>query len=567
MAVRASLDASYEALPTAAQRMFRLLGLVPGAEISVAAAAALAGTGQAAAEELLGGAARIHLIEESGPGRFAAHDLVLEYAAQRTREADPPAEREAAVRRLLDHYLHLLVAATEACGFQTPDLPRGQGRPFGDQAEAVAWFESEWQNLAAAVSHAAAHGPRRYAWLLVEAAQELLHHRATLGERLRVAGIGLAAAEREGDLRGQAAMYLVLGTTRWRMADLRTALRESERALDLSRRARWIRGAAMALSACGVMLKQLGRPDRAIPRYRRAVALNRTLGNTHGQVRGLGNLASVHLEFARLRQAEECLAAALPLARASGDRHMQALTLVNLGLVRQQQARFAEATEILEEALAVARAAGLRYAEGVAHETAGLVHCDAGRPEQAVAAFSSALDIAVSVENRNSELASLLGLADAELRLGRVDRAFDRLTAARRLAVKSGMSSGQVLLGRARAEFCVRNHGAARELATRSLALNRKFSPLDVPRLHTLLAAIHLADGEEEQGMLAGERAANLAARSGQRLEHARALLLLGRARLRTGDRRGGRECWRHAHDLFSAIGTPEARLTASLLG
>ncbi|WP_188197123.1 AfsR/SARP family transcriptional regulator [Nonomuraea sp. SYSU D8015] len=567
VAVRAALDASYEALPADAQRMFRLLALAPGStEISVAAAAALAETSRAEAEELLGTAARIHLIEESGPGRFAAHDLVLEYAAQRGREADAPTEREAAVRRLLDHYLHLLVAATEAGGFQTTQPPRGEDRPFDDPAEAAAWFDGEWQNLAAAVSHTAVHGPRRYAWLLVESAQELLHHRATLGERLRVAGIGLEAAEQEQDLRGQSAMRLVLGTTRWRMADLEEALRESERALALSRQAGWEQGEAMALLACGVTLKRLGQPDRAIPHYRRAVALHRASGNVHGEVRGLGNLASAYLVLGRLDQAEECLRAALPLARESGDRHMQSLTLVNLGLVRQQQARFAEAVEVLEEALTVSRTAGLRYAEGVAHETLGLVHCDAGRPEQAIAAFTAALDIAESVENRNSTLASLVGLAEAELRLGRADGAFARLGAARRFAEESGMSIGQVLLGLARAEHHVRHHDRARELATQALTLSREHSPLDVPRLHALLAEIHLADGAGEESARESEQAASLAARSGQRLEQARALLVLGHAQDQAGDRQGARGSWRQAHDLFTAIGAPEERLTASLL-
>ncbi|MEV4114320.1 BTAD domain-containing putative transcriptional regulator [Nonomuraea sp. NPDC049695] len=566
VALRAALDASNEALPADAQRMFRLLGLVPGTGVSVAAAAALAGTSEARAEELLGTVARIHLVEESGPGRFAAHDLVLEYAGQRSRELDAPAERAAAVRRLLDHYLHLLVAATEACGFQTPQVPRGEGRSFGDPAEAAAWFDGEWQNLAAAVSHAATHGPRQYAWLLVEAAQELLHHQAALGERLRVAGIGLEAAQQEQDLRGQAAMHLVLGTTRWRMADLKSALWESERALTLSRQAGWEQGEAMALLACGVTLKRLGQPDRAIPHYRRAVALHRASGNAHGEVRGLGNLASAYILLARLEQAEECLHAVLPLARESGDRHIQALTLVNLGLVRQQQARFAEAMEALEEALAVSRAAGLRYAEGVAHETAGMVHCDAGRHEQAISAFTTALDIAAAVENHDSQLASLLGLAEAHLRLGRVDSAFGHLGTARLFAEESGMSTGQVLLGLARAEYLVRNFGKAHELAGHSLSLSEKHSPLDVPRLHALLAAVHLAEGSGGVSVRAAQQAANLAARSGQRLEQARALLILGHARQLAGDPQSARRSWRQAHELFTAIGTPEALLTAPLL-
>ncbi|MEQ4721212.1 hypothetical protein [Nonomuraea sp. B19D2] len=128
------------------------------------------------------------------------------------------------------------------------------------------------------------------------------------------------------------------------------------------------------------------------------------------------------------------------------------------------------------------------------------------------------------------------------------------------------MSAGQVLLGLARAEYVVRNYDKARELAGRSLSLSQNHSPLDMPRLHTLLAAIHLAEGAGGESIRAGEQAADLAARSGQRLEQARALLILGHARQLAADHERARMSWQQAHELFTAIGTPEAHLTASLL-
>src|SRR5204862_63223 len=51
-AVRTAFDLSYQALPAEAQRLFRLLGMVPGPEVTAEAAAALASTtaGDAAAQ-------------------------------------------------------------------------------------------------------------------------------------------------------------------------------------------------------------------------------------------------------------------------------------------------------------------------------------------------------------------------------------------------------------------------------------------------------------------------------------------------------------------------------------
>ncbi|MET8126133.1 BTAD domain-containing putative transcriptional regulator [Streptomyces sp. NPDC005065] len=571
-AVRAALDLSYGALSAPGQRAFRLLGLVPNVGVSSAAAAAQVGSSAPVTEDLLSTVARVHLIRESTGRRFSWHDLVREYAADRSSIEDSPAEREAAVRRLMDHYLRTIVAVTEVCGFQVPGLPHDAAPPtmtpsdFSDPAEALSWFDSEWENIALAVSHVAEHGPRRLATLVVEAMQDLLHHRRTYAEWLRISRIGLAAAQQDGDLRGQAAMYLSLGQLRWRMADLRAALEENEHGLELSRRAGWRYGEAMGLQGCGVALKQLGEPGRALPLYRRAVEINRELGFRRGEARCLNNLASAHLMMAHLHDAEESLLANLPLSEETGDRHMRALTLVNLGLVLQQQARFPEALGVLREALEVARAAGLPYAEAVTHETFGWVHSDAGRQEEAIAAFGEALQIAERVENQTCQVDSLTGMAGADLRLGRVDSAVSHLSAARGIAEGSDVSLVGLRMGLARVHHKLGRHQQAQEEAGLSLQEAIKGSPLDLPRLHGLLGAIHLGMGDGEQSVRSCDLALDFARRSGQRLEHARTLITLGHARRAAGDEQAAQAAWQQAHDVFGELGSPERQETAALV-
>jgi len=105
-AVRVAFDRSYAALPAAARRLFRLLGLVPGAGIGPRAAAALAGTDAAAAAVLLDRLASAYLAGERAPNRYVLHDLLRRYAFDRASAEDSQADREAALGRLLDHYLH-----------------------------------------------------------------------------------------------------------------------------------------------------------------------------------------------------------------------------------------------------------------------------------------------------------------------------------------------------------------------------------------------------------------------------------------------------------------------------
>src|SRR5262249_42828773 len=80
--VRTVFACSYRALSTGAARLFRLLGLHPGPDISASAAASLAGIAPDQATTLLAELARAHMLTEQLPGRYAFHDLLRAYAAE-----------------------------------------------------------------------------------------------------------------------------------------------------------------------------------------------------------------------------------------------------------------------------------------------------------------------------------------------------------------------------------------------------------------------------------------------------------------------------------------------------
>jgi hypothetical protein len=125
-AVRTVFSWSYRSLPPDAGRIFRLLGLLPGPDISAAAVAALAGTTLPEARRLLDVLADQHLVEETATGRYRQHDLLRAYAAERGAAEDGAAERAAAVRRLANWYLHTANAAGR------PLLPQRHGGPVSD---------------------------------------------------------------------------------------------------------------------------------------------------------------------------------------------------------------------------------------------------------------------------------------------------------------------------------------------------------------------------------------------------------------------------------------------------
>ncbi|MCG5444514.1 winged helix-turn-helix domain-containing protein [Micromonospora sp. NIE79] len=87
-AVRVAFDLSYQSVSAEAQRLFRLLGLVPGVDVTAAAAAALTDITPAEVAPLLDELAAAHLIDEHAADRFTFHDLLRHYAREHAVASD-----------------------------------------------------------------------------------------------------------------------------------------------------------------------------------------------------------------------------------------------------------------------------------------------------------------------------------------------------------------------------------------------------------------------------------------------------------------------------------------------
>ncbi|WP_194852832.1 tetratricopeptide repeat protein [Nocardia sp. SYP-A9097] len=155
-AVRAAFTTSYSALPQDRQRLFRRLGLHPGPDFDVYAAAALADIPLPAARRGLDALYTDHLIDEIAPGRYRFHDLIREYACG-VVEDETAQDRTRALDRLLDYYQR----TANAAAFPGPSTPPEANDPvaqsFPDYAAALAWTRRERANLLAGLDHAGAN--------------------------------------------------------------------------------------------------------------------------------------------------------------------------------------------------------------------------------------------------------------------------------------------------------------------------------------------------------------------------------------------------------------------------
>ena len=378
-AVRAAFSWSYHALPADAARLFRLLGLHPGPDISLPATTVLTRATAAQARRLLDTLARAHLLQETRPGRYQLHDLLRVYAAERAGSDEPEAEREVAVRRLLGWYLHTTHAAAVILRpgrrVLPLDPPEAAWQPlaFAGHAEARAWCEEEHANLTAGVRLAAETGEDALAWKLSFSLHPFLALRRYWGECVAAHETGLAAARRLGD-------------------------REAE---------------ALELGALGVAYALWGdEEERALDCHRQALAIDTKSENTRGISANLNDIGSIHFFRQRYEQAAGYFQRAAAAAREAGSRSLEGMALSNLGEAYRELGRPEPAIGHLRLAQAIFGELGDKYGLSETAHQLGETYRRSGRPEDALEQFRQALEFQIEIDNRPGQARTLASLAE-----------------------------------------------------------------------------------------------------------------------------------------------------------
>jgi DNA-binding SARP family transcriptional activator/Tfp pilus assembly protein PilF len=397
--VRAAFSWSYQQLAAPAARMFRLLGLHPGPDISVPAAASLAGVPPVQARRALGELARVHLLTEPAPGRFALHDLLRDYAAEQAAARDSPAARHRAARRALDHYLHTAHAAAvllnPARGSLDLASPRPGARPedISDHGQALAWFRAEHRVLLAAIAWAPEAGFDDLAWQLPWTTVPFFDSQVFWGDWATSQHVALAAAQRLGDRRGQARVHRDLGAACTQQGDyaaahahLRSALELFTELGDQADQARVHYGLAWVLECQGEYRAALGHAFRSLRTFRAA-------GHRVGEARALNAVGWCEALLGDYQQALDHLGQALQLYRELDEQLGESTALDSLGLAHHRLGDYAEAVRCYSRAADLRAEVGNRYRQAETLSCLGDTHQSAGHPEAARDAWLRALAI------------------------------------------------------------------------------------------------------------------------------------------------------------------------------
>jgi DNA-binding SARP family transcriptional activator len=370
---------SYRALEPPVARAFRLLGLHPGRQVTVPAAAALLDVPAGEARRLLAELVRVHLVEHDHHDWYRFHDLLRGYAADRAATEDAGSEGAAAVRRVLDWYRHTLHGAWQLVFAALPlrlDPPTGLPVPplgFASFQQAVTWYDGLRATLLALVEHATDHGLWEHGWqlaVMLRSFQEIRHH---VDDGLRVGELAVACAERTGD--------------------------------DAAR--------IQAMAARGAALDTARQPDRALGWLRRALALCERTGDEAMASTCQAYIGLAHQRAGRIPEAVGWLERSAALAERSGSPGRAAHSLLNLGALEGIAGRAQASIGHSRRALDLYRKLGAGYFQGIALGNLAEAHLDNGDYHQARAYAEEAVALLGKLDDRIAASSALTVLGRA----------------------------------------------------------------------------------------------------------------------------------------------------------
>jgi tetratricopeptide (TPR) repeat protein len=489
-AVSAVFSWSLRRLPDDVARTFRLVGLHPGADLDVHAAAALTGADRASADRALDLLARAHLIHPTGAGRFGLHDLLRAYAVGLSTADDP----RAAQTRLFDYYLataadamdHLYPVEVQ----RRPRVPPATGPTpvMADGDTARRWLDAERLNLSAVVAHTAAHGwPAHTVMLSTTLYRYLAGSRPT--EALAIHGLAREAALRAGDLSGQAYAEEGLGSAYLRLGRNEPATDHYAQALALHRQVGDQDGEIHALNSLGIMEKRLGRYGPAADFYHQALDLARRTGNVTVEGDTLDNLGVLQMRLGNYKAAVDLHEQGLALHRQVNDVMGVADGLNDLAMAEEKLDRFAAAAEHLEEALAIYRRLGSPSGEAHALDNLGTLLTRMGDPGQAIEHLQRSIVLFRELGDREGEAWALNSMGEAAQAAGRPADALDHHTAAQIAAVETRSRNQQARAhaGLGQAHEVLGDPVAARRQYAQALA---HYRDLDAPEADIVRARL-----------------------------------------------------------------------------
>ncbi|MGD0243917.1 MAG: tetratricopeptide repeat protein [Streptosporangiaceae bacterium] len=528
LSVAAAFNLSYTDLTGDQQRLFRRLGLHPGADLDGYAAAALDDADLPAARRGLEALYDQYLLTEPAAGRYRMHDLIREHARALAERVEPDGDRDGAAARLLDYYQHTAATADALIARQDRPHPASADGTIpaavpalADGEQALAWARAERASLLACLDHATSTGQHARVTALTAGLAGLLQRDGPWADAITRHTAAIQAARHLGDRLGQANALNDLGDVRRLMGDYPGAAQALEQALGIYRDLGNRLGEANSLSNLEIV-RQLTGDSPAAAQALEALGIYRDLGNRLGEANALTGLGVGRQLTGDYPGAVQALEQALGIYRDLGNRLGEANSLSNLGIGRQLTGDYPGAVQALEQALGIYRDLGNRPGEANSLSNLAGGRQLTGDYPGAAQALEQALGIHRDLGNRYGEATALNNLGIGRRLTGDYPGAAQALEQALGIYRQLGDRAGEVE------------------------ALNER-------------GTLHRVSGELAQAERCHQQALDLARAIANPWDEAHALVGLGRCALAAGHAIQAEVLLRQALEIFQRIGAAEA--------
>lgn len=392
----AVLSWSVQALPKDQATAFGLLGVAPGADIALPAATSLLGLSMARTQRVLSALVDASLL--NADGRYTMHDLVRDHATA-VAEALPRPERETAVRRVTDFYLHTAHAADRlfyprrAAIPLDPPTPGTHQHPLPDSTAALAWFDAEHANLLAAQHTAASHGWHADVWHLAWIVKMYQAHQGHNQDRLAMWQAALAVAEHLPDKMDHIRILISLGRAYAYAGHHDEAVKHLHRAVDLAEQRDDLGLRAVAQANLAWAWITHGDYRTALPYATESLRIRRLSGNELGEADALNIVGWCAARLHDHDLARESAQAALALHGGHGHEHGEGAALLILGYVDHHAGDHAQAVDHYSQARTLLRGIGNSYDAAEAADGLGGAYAALGQHDEARRAWQEALEL------------------------------------------------------------------------------------------------------------------------------------------------------------------------------
>jgi tetratricopeptide (TPR) repeat protein len=545
LSVTAAFDLSYADLDAGDKHLFRRLGLHPGDDIDSYAAAALADTRLAVTRGHLEALYDHYLLTEPVVGRYRLHDLIREHA-RILAAADPAADRDRALERLLKYYEHtasladnrLARHARPESASTTPQDPPDAVPALPDRRHALAWVRAERTNLLACLDHATRSGQDAQVINLTAAIAALLRHDGPWTDAISRHTSARQAAQQIGDRAGEAGAWHEIGAIERLTGDYPQAIQAQQAALDIYRDLGHRLGQANTWHEIGAIERLTGDYPQAIQAQQAALDIYRDLGHRLGQAnarceqgalgylmgdyqvaveaqqvalgiyRTLGDqlgeadallyLGAVHYLTGDAEKAADMLETAQGIYRDHGDQRGQANTLLQLGSLRRLHEDYDGAAEAYETMLRICRDLGYRAGEANALHYLGTTRRLRGDYDGAGEAMEAALELYHGIGDPGGEAEALNEAGTLHRIRGNIERAEASHEAALELArtIDSAWDEAHALAGLGRCARARRRISVARSYLQQAEAAFRKINAPEAAAIIAELGDLTKTTGE-----------------------------------------------------------------------